>query len=376
MDNMKRLSLEEQIEKEVKKITPDSYPVSIGEVVNMYKVWDIKIAPDFQRLFRWNKEQKSRLIESIFLWLPLPSFFVSTDEKRRREIIDWLQRISTILEFMHVLDKENLMKMNPKNSIKEGLDKSESFRYLSQLWGKKWQDISEELQREFKRYKLNFNILKVSSDKSAKYELFQRLNTWWTQLSDQEVRSCIMIMENKDFFKFIETLSQNEDFINCISSVSDEDIERQYDKELILRFFSLTNNTLLNSFSSVNDFISRNMENFLYNFDYNQNKTIFETVFKILNEADGEDVFKRLYSDGKFKRKILIPMFDIITLWTARNLSKATPEWIKQLIRDLWKDNTFNEKIGVGPSIETKLKYALNDAQSLLNQKFEWIMAS
>jgi hypothetical protein len=38
MDNMKRLSLEEQIEKEVKKITPDSYPVSIGEVVNMYKV--------------------------------------------------------------------------------------------------------------------------------------------------------------------------------------------------------------------------------------------------------------------------------------------------------------------------------------------------
>jgi len=135
-----------------------------------------------------------------------------------------------------------------------------------------------------------------------------------------------MIMENKDFFKFIETLSQNEDFINCISSVSDEDIERQYDKELILRFFSLTNNTLLNSFSSVNDFISRNMENFLYNFDYNQNKTIFETVFKILNEADGEDVFKRLYSDGKFKRKILIPMFDIITLWTARNLSKATPE--------------------------------------------------
>ena len=135
-----------------------------------------------------------------------------------------------------------------------------------------------------------------------------------------------MIMENKGFFEFIETLSQNEDFINCISYVSDEDIERQYDKELILRFFSLTNNTLLNSFSSVNDFISRNMENFLYNFDYNQNKTVFETVFKILNEAYGEDVFKRLYSDGKFKRKILIPMFDIITLWTAKNLSKATPE--------------------------------------------------
>ena len=250
MDNMKKPSLEEQIEKEVKKIAPDSYPVSIGEVVNMYKDWDIEIAPDFQRLFRWDKEQKSRLIESIFLWLPLPSFFVSTDEKRRREIIDWLQRISTILEFMEVLKEESISKMNPKNSIKQGLTKAENFKYLSKLGGKKWQDISPELQREFKRYKLNFNILKVSSDKSAKYELFQRLNTWWTHLSDQEVRSCIMIMENKSFFNFIETLSKNEDFINCISSVSDEDIERQYDRELILRFFSLTNNTL-NNFSSV-----------------------------------------------------------------------------------------------------------------------------
>jgi len=373
METIVKSWLEKQIEKEVKKINPDSYPVSIWEIVNMYRDWDIEIAPDFQRLFRWDKEQKSRLIESIFLWLPLPSFFVSTDEKRRREIIDWLQRISTILEFLQVLNEENIKKMNSKNSITDGLVNSEGFKYLSKLGWLKWNDLSDELQREFKRYKLNFNILKVSSDKSAKYELFQRLNTWWSQLSWQEVRSCIMIMENKKLFDFIEEISKNEDFSNCISSISDEDLEKQYDKELILRFFCLVNNKL-NSFVSVNDFISGNMQDFLHDFYYDYNKNIFENVFKILNETFGENVFKRLYEDGKFKRRVLIPVFDIVTLRTQRNLSKATPETLKELIRVLWEDTTFNEKIGIGPSIESKLKYALKDAQTLLDKKFEWII--
>jgi hypothetical protein len=179
-----------------------------------------------------------------------------------------------------------------------------------------------------------------------------------------------MIMENKDLFDFIEIISTNEDFVNCISSISDEDLEKQYDKELILRFFCLINNKL-SSFVSVNDFISGNMQGFLHNFDYNYNKTIFESVFKILNETFGEDIFKRLYSDGKFKRRILIPVFDIITLRTQRNLSKVTPEKLKELIKTLWIDNVFNDKIGVGPSIESKLKYALKDAQDLLDKKFE-----
>jgi hypothetical protein len=78
---------------------------------------------------------------------------------------------------MQVLNEESIKKMNSKNSITDGLINSEGFRYLSKLGGLKWGDLSDELQREFKRYKLNFNILKVSSDKSAKYELFQRLNT-------------------------------------------------------------------------------------------------------------------------------------------------------------------------------------------------------
>lgn len=379
MTTTESLWLEQQIEEQVKKINPDSYPVSIWEIANMYKDGDIEISPDFQRLFRWDKKQKSRLIESIFLWLPLPSFFVSTDEKRRWEIIDGLQRISTILEFMQILDEESLKQIsskNPNKSIKDGLVSSEWFKYLSQLWHITRDNLTAEIQREFKRYKLNFNILKVSSDKSAKYELFQRLNTWWSQLSAQEVRSCIMIMENKDFFEFIEELSKNEDFSNCIASIPQQDIDEQYDRELILRFFCLINNKV-DTFVSVDDFIFGNMQLFLQEFNYEANKHFFLSVFQTLNQVLWEDVFKRLYYDvkpPKFKRKVLIPAFDIITLRTKNNLWQITPDILKQIIESLWDDEIFDQKIWVGPSSETKLKYALWEAQNLLDQKFKWII--
>ncbi len=366
--------LEEEILEQMKKISPDSYPVSIWEIVNMYTSKDIDIKPDFQRVFRWDKLQKSRLIESIFLWLPLPSFFVSTNEKRQREIIDGLQRISTILEFMWVLAEENKNKINIKNSISEWLVIKEEFKYLKKLWWMKWENLSEELQREFKRYKLNFNILKIASDKEAKYELFQRLNTGWTQLSNQEIRSCLMIMENKNFFEYIEDLAKIENFKNCISSLSDEDIDTQYDKELILRFLCLRNNKI-NKIYSVEEFITENMMLFLKTFDYENEKNVFIETFKLLNETLWEDVFKRYYSDWKFKRKMILPIYDILTLWVSKNRHQLDTDKLKKIILWIRQDTEITKKIEVWPPIESKLSFAIWNAQNLLDKKLEWILS-
>jgi hypothetical protein len=50
-----------------------------------------------------------------------------------------------------------------------------------------------------------------------------------------------MIMENKQFYDFIEELSKFEDFKTCIDSITDSEMSGQYDKELIIRFFALRN---------------------------------------------------------------------------------------------------------------------------------------
>ena len=92
--------LTEEIVSAQRLVRTDAYQMSIGEIVSMYDSREIIIDPEFQRLFRWNIGQKSRLIESLLLGIPLPSIFVFEKGDGSWELIDGLQRVSTILEFM------------------------------------------------------------------------------------------------------------------------------------------------------------------------------------------------------------------------------------------------------------------------------------
>ncbi len=92
--------LKDEIDTAQRLVKTDAYQLSIGEVVNMYKNEEFVINPDFQRLFRWEIGQKSKLIESLLLGIPVPPIFVFEKEDATWELIDGLQRISTLLEFM------------------------------------------------------------------------------------------------------------------------------------------------------------------------------------------------------------------------------------------------------------------------------------
>ena len=95
--------LDQEIEDAKRLVKTDAYQLSIGELINMYRDGELIINPDFQRLFRWEIGQKSKLIESLLLGIPLPSIFVFEKEDAKWELIDGLQRLSTLLEFMGVL---------------------------------------------------------------------------------------------------------------------------------------------------------------------------------------------------------------------------------------------------------------------------------
>ena len=61
---------------------------------------EIDLAPDFQRDFVWKVQQQTRLIESILLGIPLPAFYFSQDELGQYDVIDGVQRLTTIKQFM------------------------------------------------------------------------------------------------------------------------------------------------------------------------------------------------------------------------------------------------------------------------------------
>ena len=103
--------LQNQIDTARMQVHTDSYPMSIGELINLYDDGELDIHPEFQRIYRWTDEQKSKLIESILLGIPLPSIFVAQRQDGIWDVVDGLQRISTILSFlgkMHRLLKKGL----------------------------------------------------------------------------------------------------------------------------------------------------------------------------------------------------------------------------------------------------------------------------
>ena len=168
-----------EIDKRKKEFKTDSYPISIGEIKSMYESNEIVINPDFQRLFRWSSYQKTKLIESILLGIPIPPIFVYQRDDGLWEVVDGLQRLSTILQFFGILKKSD-------SSMYDPLVLSET-KYLPSLKNTVWQKKNEyenelplSLQLYFKRSKFNFSIILNDSDPTAKFEVFQRLNTGGT----------------------------------------------------------------------------------------------------------------------------------------------------------------------------------------------------
>jgi hypothetical protein len=203
--------LKDEIEEAKRSVNTDTVQITVGEVANMYASGELNIIPDFQRLFRWSDTRKSNFIESILIGIPIPPAFVYEKEDGTWELIDGLQRISTMLEFMGVLNDPD--GNTPRRS------KLSKTKYLPSLEGIVWQAVAEgeetldkALQLFFRRHRIDFQILKHPSDPKTKFDLFQRLNRGGAVANEQEVRTCSMVMANSEFTGRLKQFAGREDF--------------------------------------------------------------------------------------------------------------------------------------------------------------------
>ena len=84
----------EDVDSQIVNIRTKSLDVSFNELYDMYENEELIIAPDYQRLFRWEPEKQSRFIESLILEMPVPPIFVIETDNGIYELIDGLQRTS------------------------------------------------------------------------------------------------------------------------------------------------------------------------------------------------------------------------------------------------------------------------------------------
>lgn len=348
------LNLIEQIESRRKEIFTDSYPMSIGELVNLYRDGEIDINPSFQRFFRWTEEQKVNLIESIILGIPLPSIFISQREDGVWDLVDGLQRISTILSFMNELKDEDGNK-KPALVLK-------GTKYLPGLHNVSWSgtedtiEFDSSLKISFKREKVDIKIIKKESDGNTKFELFQRLNTGGSELSEQEVRNCLLIMLDPEAYKRLVNISENDSFNKTIA-ISDRLYDQRYNIELIIRLLFLANSELedIKKITDISSYLTNNISRLtIDNFDWSAEEILLNNTFSLIYEILGDNSFNKYDRNAnRFKGGFQISLFELLATGAYILLKRKIDEAkIKELILNVAKaapyDDIFNKYSGSG----------------------------
>ena len=235
---METSMLKDEIDEAKRSVSTDTVQITIGEISNMYGAQELNILPDFQRLFRWTVDRKSNFIESILIGIPVPPVFAYENEDGTWELIDGLQRISTILEFMGILRDVDSGELRRSQLLKT--------KYLPSLEGLVWEAengqevaVDKALQLFFRRARIDFQILKHPSDPKTKFDMFQRLNRGGAIANEQEVRSCSMVLANAEFMEEIRRFARREDF-RSICQVIPEQRDKQRDVEYVVRIIAHT----------------------------------------------------------------------------------------------------------------------------------------
>ena len=149
-------------------------PFTVYELVRHYRKNRLIIDPEFQRNRVWDLKQMSWFVESIILNIPLPQLFLNQDKKGKYIVVDGLQRITTIYDFLN----DNF-----------ALQDLEALPWLN---GKRFSDL-KDLRSRIEDRKLPSYVIRPSVPLKMIYDIFKRINTGGTQLSRQEIRNCIFL---------------------------------------------------------------------------------------------------------------------------------------------------------------------------------------
>ncbi|MGC3998063.1 MAG: DUF262 domain-containing protein [Anaeromyxobacter sp.] len=194
-------------------------PYSLRHICDMISDGDLDLAPDFQRRDVWKAPQKARLIESILLRIPLPSFYFDEDVEGRLHVVDGVQRLTAIFEFAR-----KSMKLS-------------DLRYLESLDHKAYKELDPTLRRRFDGTQIFVNVIDPQTPPKVKFDVFVRLNTGGTPLNAQEIRHCISSNVSREFLK--TCVSVAEFHAATGNAFRDKETTRMADRELALRFFAL-----------------------------------------------------------------------------------------------------------------------------------------
>ena len=188
---------------------------SLRQLVDMIAEGDIDLAPDFQRHYVWKPRQRWSLIESLLLGIPLPSFYFNEDTSGLLQVVDGVQRLTTIFEYVSTRS----FKLGPVT-------------YLHDLEGQGFSDLAAMFRRRLNSAQFVAHVIDPQTPYRVKFEIFRRINTGGSPLSAQEIRHCMSEAKSRAFLK---ELANDESFLKATGAVL-KSHPRMADQEVALRF--------------------------------------------------------------------------------------------------------------------------------------------
>lgn len=345
------MNIIEAIDNKIGEVRTDSLDMSIGELISLHEQGELVIQPDFQRLFRWSLHQRSRLVESVLLQLPIPAIFLIERDDGRLELIDGLQRISSLIHFI-----------NP-NAIKEEQLTLDGCDLVTELNGTTFDELPLTLRLKLKRSAVRTIIIKRQSSQSIRYEMFKRLNTGGTKLSNQDIRNVNARMigpDGADFYEFLIKCAKHKSFSSAVELMPTTAFETRDDEELVLRFFAAKNH--ISSFKgNINDWLDDYMEGILRGaiiFNKTEEWALFENLFDTIYDIFGPYAFVK-YRNGQPIGGVAPAYYEAVTcgaLGALENLSKLAPSTAKKKLAETVESDDFRRVTGPGANSLPKMR--------------------
>lgn len=304
---------------------------------------------DFQRKYVWKNDTKlkSRLIESVFLEVPIPTIYTAEEDDGSEVVIDGQQRLMTFYSFLN-----NEFRLSGLEVCKE-LNHN-SYKTLGMIKNK------EPYQEKIDNYPLRIIKILKDSDSSVRFDIFERLNRGSVKLNDQELRNCVY---RGPFNDFIKQMAINRDFQILLGS---KEQSRMQDAELVLRFFTLYEMTYLKYKPNMKRFITTFMKVNQYADEdkIDKLKKVFRQSVQMVKTVFGEKAFC-LYTNkdsklAKFESVINKGLFDVLMYgFTVYNQNQVMPykDAIKEELLWLMSNDDFLDVItGAGTDGKNKLQ--------------------
>lgn len=300
---------------------------------------EIILDSDFQRNAVWGLKQKSELIESILMKLPIPVFYFFQTEEGKTHIVDGQQRIRTIIEYM-----ENNFKLAALNVFKE-------------IKGKRFKELQPVHQRLIEDYSIEVYVIQPPTPEKVMYDIFDRVNRGGTKLNKQEMRNALYQGKST---RLLKRLAEDQNFKKLVGfSQSPKNMKDRY---LILRFLAFylyfSDKDIQIEYKGIDDFLAETMK-YMNKMEANQIENlaqIFQETMQYITQYYNEDIF-RFASQNNKKRPINMLLFESFSyLFTLIRLNGKQP--ISQEEIDALKNEFQNsEKLKSGVEGKNSIEY-------------------